>query len=484
MTDISIGQALLILIDQNRNAHPNYVKKLKKLYFSGFKTKAEFTQLEAIKKDPLLQNYQISLSPETINEDASRRYFETHLCFETMQNKLNTFPLELAKAHYASIRDAFNELGGDIDIAAFKQSGKKIRTRNYEAELIERKNKGLDNEDLIKGLSKREQDTIDRLFSGCFIETDHENAKEYADLFIQLKRNTDLSDKDKEKAIILLKSWRLAMILLRKTKKYQDLGLYSVHNIPGPDLYHKGIFLAENRGKISKEKAAQTHGTQAFGLIKSYMPLPKDDQALANDPFNYLKPAETSTYTNEAEWIKYSMGLLVHPYSNAISGTMLLQLRILLKLNSEGKLCLNDKDKLQNYLTLLISILTAHTGGHSLLEFTAPLSLPEVKSYFAFMKNFESISIKSLFEKNNEVAFENALSKTLSYHNQLLKRATLLAELKMLYQNNTPQNLAPHPQAETYFKAFTWTCPQQKKPSPAVFKPPLLMEHELASLKL
>lgn len=429
---ISVGQALLILIDENIKIAPTseYVQKLKNLYFLGFKSPEDFVFLEQIKTELLLKNYQISTSPEVINEDATRRYFETHLAFESIKPKIKTFSLDLAKLHYKNIRNAFDGLGGDLDHHEFKRSGRKIVIRDYDAELVERKIKNLNPDDLIKGLSKREQETIDRLFAGHYIESDHETAKEYADLMIQIKNNPDLSDHDKETATTLLKSWRLSMILMRKIKKYQDLGLYLIDNIPGPNLYHQGMYLSDKRGRKRKEDTFQIINTQAFGLMKNYMPLPRGDRALADTSFDYPKPSDMSTYLIEAEWIKYSMALLVHPYSNAISGVMLLQLRIMLKLNLDEKLCLNNKDILQHYLSTMIAILTAYTGGHSLLEFTAPIDLPQLKDYFSFMPEYEQITLKSMFKENNEAAFEQALSKTIFYHNQLLNKTKLHIELK------------------------------------------------------
>lgn len=474
MLTISIGQALLILIEENKHTNPNYVKQLKKLYFLGFKTKADFIQLEKIKQDPLLHTYQLCKAPEVINEDASRRYFETHLCFATLKNKIKAFPLDLAKSHYESIRDAFGNLGGDLDPVEFKKSGQKKIVRDYETEKDNRKKIGLCPEDLIKGLSKIEQDTIDRLFSGHFIETDHETAKEYADLFTLINQNIDLSQEDKEKTNLLIKSWRLAMILLRKINKYQALGLYPIDNIPGASLYHKDIYLPENRGRKRKEECPGTHSSQAFGLIKSHMPLPLDDKALASAPFNYPKPAEMSTYIIEAEWNQYSTGLLVHPYSNAISGTMLLQLRILLKLNLEQNLCLDTGDKLQDYLTLMVAILTAHTGGHSLLEFTSPLLLNELKNYFSFMSGYEQITLDSMFRKNNEPAFEAALNKTIVYHTQILKRAELLTELKL----KTPL-IRPLPLYQYEYQADM----RLKRANQTLFNAPTSITHGLASLK-
>lgn len=485
---ISVGQALLILIDENMKITPSsaYLSKLKNLYFSGFKTPEDFILLEEIKKDPLLQGYQISTSSDVINEDASRRYFETHLAFESMQYKIKSFPLALAKSHYQTIRNAFKDLGGDLDIIDFKETGRKTIVRDYAAELIERKKKNLSPDDLIIGLSKREQDTIDRLFSGRYIESDHETAKEYADLFMHLKNNCDLSKNDKEKVIILLKSWRLSMILLIKTKKYQNLGLGPVHNIPGPDLYHQGIYLPENRGR---QRIEEIRNTQAFGLMKNYMPLPRDDKASAQTVFDYPKPSEMSTYLPEAEWIKYSMGLLVHPYSNAISGVMLLQLRIMLKLHVEKNLCLNNKDMLQHYLSIMVAILTAHTGGHSLLEFIAPIELSQMKNYFSFMSGYDQITLESMFKENNEEAFELALNKTIFYHNQLLNKKKLHAELKCFYEKIPPQNDLCSSRISQLQKAkpthlYQYTSTKQANiPIRAASNEPISSGHGLVSLK-
>ena len=75
---ISPGQGLLLLIDHYK-IDQTKVDRLKKLYLSGAETTADAEEIKELLKDPVLSSYKVSFEATTINEDATRRYFETHL---------------------------------------------------------------------------------------------------------------------------------------------------------------------------------------------------------------------------------------------------------------------------------------------------------------------------------------------------------------------------------------------------------------------
>ena len=95
---ISPGQGLLLLIDHCKN-DPIKVDKLKKLYLSGAETTADAEEIKALLKDPVLSSYKVSFEATTINEDATRRYFETHLAYESLTHGLSKIDHGELKAH-------------------------------------------------------------------------------------------------------------------------------------------------------------------------------------------------------------------------------------------------------------------------------------------------------------------------------------------------------------------------------------------------
>ena len=93
---ISVAQALLILIDYKSKFLAKKLEEkelnlqlidnlklqlttLKKLYLVGAKDDESRVAIVDYLKDPILQEFEISADPEIIDNDSSRRYFETHL---------------------------------------------------------------------------------------------------------------------------------------------------------------------------------------------------------------------------------------------------------------------------------------------------------------------------------------------------------------------------------------------------------------------
>ncbi|MCW8483823.1 hypothetical protein OQJ14_10665 [Fluoribacter dumoffii] len=89
---ISVGQALLILLAKNRDNGDKY-NQLKHLYLAGAKDEETRAAIDAYLQDPALEDYEISKAPKDINRDSSRRYFETHLAYETLSSELGILPL-------------------------------------------------------------------------------------------------------------------------------------------------------------------------------------------------------------------------------------------------------------------------------------------------------------------------------------------------------------------------------------------------------
>src|SRR5260221_487095 len=96
MVSITVGQALLLLIEKYQD-EPQRLEQLKNFYLKGI-TAEQRSALDLMLLDPVLSEYTISFSPAHIDEDPSRRYFETHLCSETLHEVLNHIEISEVKA--------------------------------------------------------------------------------------------------------------------------------------------------------------------------------------------------------------------------------------------------------------------------------------------------------------------------------------------------------------------------------------------------
>lgn len=79
---------------------------------------------------------------------------------------------------------------------------------------------------------------------------------------------------------------------------------------------------------------------------------------------------------------------------------------------------------------LITSAMLFYSGGHSLLEFCTPLSLPEIREEFSSTPGIEDISLVSMYLAGNEENFDAALNAAIEYNRQLLLRRALHRELE------------------------------------------------------
>lgn len=171
------------------------------------------------------------------------------------------------------------------------------------------------------------------------------------------------------------------------------------------------------------------------------MPVPNDGVAYTPSDMPILKHSDQATYVEGAAFVERSFAQKVHPFSNSISGTVLAQLRTLAALKSDSTVVYaNSAEMMSKYLQLSIATMSYLVGSHSLYEFTAPLSLPEVLEEFKELKGFENISLESLFYTGNE----NSFTRTLNYNQQTLKQVAMRDELgERAPKNITLESLKP-----------------------------------------
>jgi hypothetical protein len=371
---ISLGQGLLLLMDHYRNDAIK-ITQLKKLYLSGVETQAAANEVIALLHDPLLSSYTISYDAKMINNDPTRRYFETHLAYESLTAGLSKIKYNDLKNH---VENLYGLLPPD------KQAG------------------------------------VAHILEGRFKPEDSNLFKEYADYINKIKSMelfSHLSDIEALKIELLVKSTFLAVV--------------NAWYVPMPlPIYGIGIFAEQNRGKVMPADQATTRNHH-LGLMKGHMPLALDDIARSDKEIPYLKPSDQAAFVENTYWVHYNFSKVVHPFSNSISGTMLCQLRALAKLRDEGMgVFMDSAEHMAQFCQLSISAMLFNSGGHSLHEFITPLAIDAVRYEFRTIPGFDGINLESMYLTGNEIAFNAALEDTIHYNKAILMGQSLHAQLK------------------------------------------------------
>ncbi|VVC75791.1 hypothetical protein AQUSIP_10880 [Aquicella siphonis] len=377
MRTLSFGQAVLLLFDIHKDDKV-LSAKLKKLYLQGVQSAADTMEIHTLfSQCGLSEQYEISCEPRIINEDVSRRYFETHLAFETLKHSLDDLPLSELQSYFAS---------------------------------------------LYHSLIPEKRDKFDAYLAGSISPSEDKFAAEYVDAIAKINTNETyglLSREQKDKAILLMKCCWLG--ILHGSLRQLPLNIYGT-----------GFFAEINRGRVPKDDSGKLSSSfcagkmpfssRHFGLMKQYMPVPGNDIIYTQNGFTFIKPSDQNNFNPEAEWPKLNFAALVHPFSCSISGTLLCQFQFMKHLHDKSELQFSSPDKFIVLLKCLTSALLFNSGGHVYNEFFAVLQLPEVKKAFEFMDGFAQINMLSVLYNGNEKAFDAALTDTIEYTKVILAK--------------------------------------------------------------
>lgn len=381
---ITPGQGLLLLIKYYQE-DSNKLNQLKKLYLSGTKNRYQCIALcDALLKEPLLKKYELVTDEKSIDSDPSRRYFETHLAYQTLKYQLSS----------VDIIDIYNHCNAIINLID-------VETTSYEKNF----------------------NTISQVYEGKLTRPSFKKRENYQySFYIQrLKEGTVFSmfsEKEREKITLLQRSVYMGLV---NGWQRTDLPL---------DIYNTSRFGSKERGRVQRIDDQRTTRNQSFGLLKSHMPLSTDDIAFSDTPFSHIKSADYSTFDPDSEVVQACFQQLVHPFSNSISGCFLLQLRILARLhNDRSSIFTENLETFTKILRLTISSALYYSGGHSLYEYEAVLALPEIQDFFNYMHNFSKLDLVRIFYHDNQVAFDEALQATLQYNERLMQKNALHHEL-------------------------------------------------------
>ena len=378
--DISPGQGLLILIDHYKDDTVR-VAQLKKLYLSGAQDGEAVAQVHTQLSDDVLSAYNVLYDAETINNDPTRRYFETHLAYEALTHNLDAIRVEDLREHL------------EATIALLPQGKTGELFVQYLASFLE----------------------------GEYRKNDPDVEIEFANYIKKIKDGTlfkGLSPDNKEKIELLVKSAFVAINAME----------FAVFPI---DIYGSGDFDKDYRGKIATAGQKTTRNSH-LGLMKGHMPLARDDVARDEAITPYLKPSDQSSFQAGAGWVESNFAKLVHPFSNSISGTMLAQLRVIAKLKNDGMIGFTESgEKLATFIQLFASTLLFGSGGHTLLEFTTPITLPAVREEFRLTPGIETITLESMYLTDNMASFDTALQSAINYNKMIILREQLHADVKV-----------------------------------------------------
>ena len=354
---ISPGQALLLLMDHYKS-DPIRLAELKKQYVLGVSSAGE---IEALRQDTILSGYVISDEKQVINEDPSLRYFESHLAMKTLNNGLEDIELNELELHCAALYNA-------------SMQGCKNASKKRHSEFSIRQ--------------------INNTLAGKLDDQMPLALEEYAFWISKIDDNDDfkhLSEDNRKKMKLLVKISFLGFIN----------AFYNNESLP-LDIYNRGIYSQKSRGLITRDNQETTQ-SQSWGIMKSHMPLPGDDvtRASSNAPFH--RSPERSHYNEDADWVKLNFERSTLPFVNSISGTVLCQLKSIAGFLNQGQsLGLPRTAKeYEQFFKLFISDMLFVSGGHSLLEYTTPITLPQVREQFKDVPDFETIDMESMFFSDN-----------------------------------------------------------------------------------
>jgi|GEM_PF-2648255 len=382
MITISVGQALLILMGKYKDDLPMF-ENIKKLYLRGAATQEDLSAIERLiaqSSNSELNDYSISLDVAVMNEDTTRRYFESHLAYETLKESVDELSMgslldfclesinlcEESHLYEEDIMDLHAVLAGNIEGHQYSDTLKKIIGG-----------------ETFKDFKVSEQYKINLLVMSSYITTS----------VCYYKRGLPLS------------------------------------------IYGKVYFKESDRGRI--EKLHQRHVKSSYyGIMKSTMPCPRNDIIINEKPFSFVRPPERYTADEDALWVIENSAQLVHPFVTSISGTMLTQLRVFKYLSLSDAFPFNNDKIFLLYIKNFISALLFNLGGHGLQEFLGPLALPKVQEAFSHLESFKHITIQKIFYENNKKAFEKALADTLVFSDILLKKKKLMQSILELKQSN------------------------------------------------
>ena len=413
---ISPFQALTILAKKYSNyGFGEKLQQIKQLYLVGIRNSEDETLFQELMKNEALTGYKVSFDKEVMNNDPVRRYFESYLSHEILKRSLDDLSKNRLETHYDKV---FNKMSRLFQLV--------IAIWTYRSK---------------KHMIKTSRVNSSGEFSYAIALLNDENS------FLSLKPDEKSTDKTVDEVLADRKE---KMIFLAKLV-FTTLTLISTNpNSAFPlDIYGKesSPFSSENRGRTFKSDEAgirqvkQEVYSNAFGIMKNFMPLPRGDVLYSELSSKHVRGPESTTYVEGAQVPEAAFSTRVTPFVNSISGTILVQLKVIAQLFRDGDFEFqDDPTQLKLFLKCYICFLQYYSGGHSLNEFISVLELPEVRVEFQTLPGFEDLNLKSLFQDDNEAVFERAIQQTITYNDRILARNEAFQAIAKRMEHERPSD--------------------------------------------
>lgn len=396
---LSVGESLLLVLDASEKGGVTepIMDKLNQLYLEGLKTEDDKAFIRQLTKLLAEKNYTVKSDFKTINEDPTRRYFETQLAYHILQNNAESLNQKDLQKFTRNLKDRLLSLPGtEAEKANIRTGVEKILCGDMDD----------------KVLNKYEM--------------------EYAELIHQLMNNNfhGLSPKACKNL------YEIACCSILATLNTQ------VDKSMPVDIYSDSIFTMgmDGRGRLIKPTHDQVR-TTAKGLMRSTSPLPLygdvvnpvgDDYQGVDVHSPFQRSADQSDFMPESDWSQHLFARQTHPYSNGISSTTLAQLRNIVLQKRLGHP--HHGKSLEEYMTSFAALMLYNSGGHSFFEIFEVFKLPQLNELMVAKPSVatalaeDNLMYKWLCKDQPE-AFTSALKSSKEYIRTLLNKKMVHAAI-------------------------------------------------------
>lgn len=439
---ISVGEGLLMTINACKKAHlpQEIINQLQALYLEGIKSDLEnefVTDIKALLADQ--KQLKVSSDPKVINNDPTRRYFETHLSYHLLGSKAETLDTEQLRVFTKNIQhNLWSALAGKSETKTKVNhilNGRMDPSLNkYELEYAELIMKLKSHN--YHGLSPKACDNLIEIAKATIIatlNTQHDKsmpADIYADSIFTMGMDGRGRTIKKNHQHVLTGFKGLMMStspvppgdIARNgdTEEYEEL-LYQ------DDIDEHGQFTFDKNKKINRIPVIKTTKDD-MGQEKQTPVTIVKEKLIAS---TFERSADQATYMLESQWNQHVFARQTHVYSNGISSTTLATLRNILMQKREGNPSHNDY--FEDYMVSFAALMVYNSGGHSLFEIMEVFKLPQFKEIMEKSGCSELIEKDKLMQqwllKDNQESFNKALDETLTYMDQLVNRRIVNAQL-------------------------------------------------------
>lgn len=351
------------------------------------------------------KNYRVNRDFLANNEDACRRYFETHLAYYLLQHNAEKLDFKELQNFVDDLEERLQQL---VNI---KNHHQKMKAIKY----------GIQDSNLLDKYQLEYAELIYKLQQQKFYELSATACKNLELLALSISYATLLTQLDKE----------------------LPLDLYTDY------IFEMGM---DGRGRIIKGENKSVHSS-AKGLMKSYSPCPYYDDLVnpeSSEFSPFIRSADQAIPMGENRSVCDLFFRKTQIYVNGISSTTLAFLRNLIYANRLGKSFFSNN--LDIVLTNLTGLIVYNSGGHSFTEVGDVFKLliskkmwpPSALSFEVNMFSPDSF-IFNLLHTQQKAAYNRAFNNTLDYFQIVLNKRKMHSQLAMHYfltdEHKKPVNL-------------------------------------------